>query len=108
MIPVERYQCILVLMEQRGAVSTNKLTEILSMSHITIRRDISKLEEQGLLVSILDGVRAVSRLTTESSHLTKSTLQSEKEQAIGTLAASHIAKNSCVYPDAGTTTLALV
>ncbi|HBT7065690.1 TPA: DeoR family transcriptional regulator, partial [Klebsiella pneumoniae] len=28
----------------------NELTEILGVSHMTIRRDVSKLEEQGLLV----------------------------------------------------------
>ncbi len=47
--------------EQRGAVSINELTEILGVSHMTIRRDVSKLEEQGLLVSVSGGVRAVSR-----------------------------------------------
>ena len=62
------------------------------MSHMTIRRDVSKLEEQGLLVSVSGGVRAVSRLAAEPSHLVKSTLQSEEKQAIGALAASHIAK----------------
>ncbi|HBR3729709.1 TPA: DeoR/GlpR transcriptional regulator, partial [Klebsiella pneumoniae] len=82
-------------------------TEILGVSHMTIRRDVSKLEEQGLLVSVSGGVRAVSRLAAEPSHLVKSTLQSEEKQAIGALAASHIAKNSCIYLDAGTTTLAL-
>lgn len=79
-------------MEQRGAVSINELTEILGVSHMTIRRDVSKLEEQGLLVSVSGGVRAVSRLAAEPSHLVKSTLQSEEKQAIGALAASHIAK----------------
>ncbi len=49
------------------------------MSHMTIRRDVSKLEEQGLLVSVSGGVRAVSRLAAEPSHLVKSTLQSEGE-----------------------------
>ncbi len=78
--------------EQRGAVSINELTEILGVSHMTIRRDVSKLEEQGLLVSVSGGVRAVSRLAAEPSHLVKSTLQSEEKQAIGALAASHIAK----------------
>ena len=107
MIPIERHQRILALVEQRGAVSINELTEILGVSHMTIRRDVSKLEEQGLLVSVSGGVRAVSRLATEPSHLVKSTLQSEEKQAIGALAASHIAKNSCIYLDAGTTTLAL-
>nr|QTX14667.1 Transcriptional regulator YgbI, DeoR family [Klebsiella pneumoniae] len=81
-------------MEQRGAVSINELTEILGVSHMTIRRDVSKLEEQGLLVSVSGGVRAVSRLAAEPSHLVKSTLQSEEKQAIGALAASHIAKKT--------------
>lgn len=47
MIPIERHQRILALVEQRGAVSINELTEILGVSHMTIRRDVSKLEEQG-------------------------------------------------------------
>ncbi|MBA1556029.1 DeoR family transcriptional regulator, partial [Klebsiella pneumoniae] len=46
-----------------------------------LRRDVSKLEEQGLLVSVSGGVRAVSRLAAEPSHLVKSTLQSEEKQA---------------------------
>ncbi len=79
MIPIERHQRILALVEQRGAVSINELTEILGVSHMTIRRDVSKLEEQGLLVSVSGGVRAVSRLAAEPSHLVKSTLQSEGE-----------------------------
>ena len=83
MIPIERHQRILALVEQRGAVSINELTEILGVSHMTIRRDVSKLEERGLLVSVSGGVRAVSRLATEPSHLVKSTLQSEEKQAIG-------------------------
>ena len=83
MIPIERHQRILALVEQRGAVSINELTEILGVSHMTIRRDVSKLEEQGLLVSVSGGVRAVSRLAAEPSHLVK------------------------IYLDAGTTTLAL-
>ena len=79
------------------------------MSHMTIRRDVSKLEEQGLLVSVSGAAYAPSAgwLAAEPSHLVKSTLQSEEKQAIGALAASHIAKNSCIYLDAGTTTPAL-
>lgn len=106
-IPIERHQSILALVEQRGAVSINELTETLGVSHMTIRRDVSKLEEEGLLVSVSGGVRAVSRLAIEPSHLVKSTLNSEEKQAIGALAAARIAKNSCIYLDAGTTTLAL-
>ncbi len=35
MIPIERHQRILALVEQRGAVSINELTEILGVSHMT-------------------------------------------------------------------------
>ncbi|WP_226568472.1 DeoR/GlpR family DNA-binding transcription regulator [Mangrovibacter yixingensis] len=107
MIPVERHQRILALLEQRGVVSISELTETLGVSHMTIRRDVSKLEEEGLLVSVSGGVRSVSRLATEPSHLIKSTLYSEEKKEIGRLAASKIARNSCIYLDAGTTTLAL-
>jgi predicted HTH transcriptional regulator len=55
-IPIERHQSILALVEQRGAVSINELTETLGVSHMTIRRDVSKLEEEGLLVSVSGGV----------------------------------------------------
>ncbi len=106
MIPIERHQRILALVEQRGAVSINELTEILGVSHMTIRRDVVNWRSRGCW-SASGGVRAVSRLAAEPSHLVKSTLQSEEKQAIGALAASHIAKNSCIYLDAGTTTLAL-
>jgi DeoR/GlpR family transcriptional regulator of sugar metabolism len=51
--------------------------------------------------------RAVSRLAIEPSHLVKSTLNSEGETGTGALAAARIAKNSCIYLDAGTTPLAL-
>lgn len=107
MIPIERHQKILALLDKRGAVSINELTETLAVSHMTIRRDISKLEDKGLLVSVSGGVRAVSRLAIEPSHLVKSTLNSDEKKAIGLLATGMIAKNSCIYLDAGTTTLAL-
>lgn len=107
MIPVERHQQILALVEQRGAVSINELTEMLGVSHMTIRRDVSKLEAKGLLLSVSGGIRAVSRLAIEPSHLVKCALNSEEKRAIGELAASRIVENSCIYLDAGTTTLAL-
>ncbi|VTP61229.1 Glycerol-3-phosphate regulon repressor [Serratia rubidaea] len=47
MIPVERHQQILALVAERGVVSIAELTERLAVSHMTIRRDLQKLEEQG-------------------------------------------------------------
>ena len=56
MIPVERQQRILQLLAERGVVSIVELTEWLQVSHMTIRRDIQKLEEQGRVLSVSGGV----------------------------------------------------
>ena len=107
MIPVERHQQILAMVAERGVVSFSKLTERLGVSHMTIRRDVQKLEEQGALLAVSGGVRSAERLAAEPSHLTKTSLYNAEKSAIGRYAAQHIPRNSCIYIDAGTTTLAL-
>ncbi|MEG3112357.1 DNA-binding transcriptional repressor YgbI [Pantoea sp. T14] len=107
MIPVERHQQILALVGERGVVSIAELTDRLGVSHMTIRRDVQKLEEQGAVLSVSGGVRSADRLAAEPSHLTKTALFNDEKNAIGRLAAQHIPRNSCIYLDAGTTTLAL-
>lgn len=107
MIPVERHQQILTLVQERGVVSIAELTERLAVSHMTIRRDLQKLEEQGAVLLVSGGVRSTERLSSEPSHLDKTSMFSQEKQAIGAAAARHIPRNSCIYLDAGTTTLAL-
>jgi DeoR/GlpR family transcriptional regulator of sugar metabolism len=68
---------------------------------------VQKLEEQGAVLSVSGGVRSADRLAAEPSHLTKSALYNEEKRAIGRTAARQIPRNSCIYLDAGTTTLAL-
>ncbi len=65
MIPVERQQQILHLLAERGAVSITELTERLQVSHMTIRRDIQKLEEQGRVLSVSGGVSLSERIKSE-------------------------------------------
>ncbi|WP_455820787.1 DNA-binding transcriptional repressor YgbI [Pseudomonas cerasi] len=107
MIPVERHQQILTLVQERGVVSIAELTERLAVSHMTIRRDLQKLEEQGAVLLVSGGVRSTERLSSEPTHLDKTSMFSLEKQIIGAAAARHIPRNSCIYLDAGTTTLAL-
>lgn len=107
MIPVERHQQILALIADRGVVSINELTERLNVSHMTVRRDVQKLEQDGLLLSVSGGVRSPERLASEPSHQDKSVMFSQQKAAIGRLAATAVPLNSCIYLDAGTTTLSL-
>lgn len=107
MIPTERHQKILALVAERGVVSIAEMTERLGVSHMTIRRDVQKLEEQGALLSVSGGVRSPDRLAAEPTHLAKTGMYSSEKTAIGRCAARTIPRNSCIYLDAGTTTLAL-
>lgn len=107
MIPVERHQQILALVSERGVVSIAELTELLGVSHMTIRRDLQKLEQQGTVIPVSGGVQASERLASEPSHQDKEAMFSQQKASIGKLAASLIPPNSCIYLDAGTTTLAL-
>jgi len=106
-IPVERHQQILALVAERGVISIAALTERLGVSHMTIRRDLQKLEAQGTVVTVSGGVQAAERVAIEPSHQDKEGMFSQQKAAIGQLAARQIPLNSCVYLDAGTTTLAL-
>ena len=66
-----------------------------------------KLEEEGLVVQVSGGVQAAKRLHIEPSHQVKENLMSEEKKRIGKKASAIIPKNSCIYLDAGTTSLAL-
>ncbi len=105
MIPAERQKKLLNLISQRGIVSINALVDILTVSHMTIRRDIQKLEEEGKVVSVSGGVQLLERLAVEPTHDDKSQLSHQQKVAIGAKATEFIPENSTIYLDAGTTTL---
>ncbi|WON78096.1 DNA-binding transcriptional repressor YgbI [Serratia sp. UGAL515B_01] len=107
MIPVERHQQILALVSERGVISIAELTERLGVSHMTIRRDLQKLEEQGAVLTVSGGVQSAERIAIEPSHQDKEGMFSQQKEAIGRLAAQQVPAHSCIYLDAGTTTLAL-
>lgn len=105
MIPAERQKRILNIVSEQNIVSINTLMEMLGVSHMTIRRDIQKLEEKGEVVSVSGGVQIQEKLAFEPTHTAKSLLfQAQKEQ-IGLCAAKRIPENATIYLDAGTTTL---
>ncbi|KAB0676611.1 DeoR/GlpR family DNA-binding transcription regulator [Aeromonas caviae] len=107
MIPVERQQRILQLLAERGVVSIVELTDWLQVSHMTIRRDIQKLEEQGRVLSVSGGVSLSQRIKSEPSHAAKRSLMQGAKLAIARLAAAQVSEGSTVYLDAGTTSLEL-
>ena len=56
MIPAERQKTLLNLISKQSVISINNLVNILGVSHMTVRRDIQKLEEDGKVISVSGGV----------------------------------------------------
>src|SRR5437763_7364867 len=48
-LPAERHRAIRQLLKERQVVRVSKLSELLGVSEVTIRRDLEDLEQQGVL-----------------------------------------------------------
>ena len=105
MIPAERQKTLLNLISKQSVISINNLVNILGVSHMTVRRDIQKLEEDGKVISVSGGVQLLERLSSEPTHDDKSLLATTEKTAISKKAVELIQEHSTIYLDAGTTTL---
>src|SRR5262245_40333100 len=61
MIPEERRRKILELVNQTARVTVDDLSESLKTSRETVRRDLSRLSDQGLLRKIHGGAKAAQQ-----------------------------------------------
>ncbi len=105
MIPAERQRTILSLLSHQEVLSISDLTKHLNVSHMTVRRDIVKLESSGKVISVSGGVQLAQALHVELSHDAKVEQQADEKAHIGKIAATLIDKNTTIYLDAGTTSL---
>jgi DeoR/GlpR family transcriptional regulator of sugar metabolism len=105
MIPAERHKIILSLLSQQDVISINELVDNLAVSHMTIRRDIAKLEKDGKVLSVSGGVQLTTILHNEPSHDAKAHQNAAEKAVIGKLASQFVPENASVYLDAGTTSL---
>jgi DeoR/GlpR family transcriptional regulator of sugar metabolism len=85
-------------------VSVEQLKDEFNTSEVTIRKDLSALEANGLLLRKYGGAVA---LPTESSELTDTEV-SKRKQAIGQAAAALIKDHNRIVIDSGSTTSALL
>ena len=105
MLAQERFERILEILREKQSVTVVELTEKLNTSESTIRRDLTELNRQGLLIKVHGGATAIkSVLSREEEVITKSKKQQEEKRKIAKYAASLINKEDIVYLDAGTTT----
>ncbi|HAR80472.1 MAG TPA: DeoR family transcriptional regulator [Succinivibrionaceae bacterium] len=108
MIPAQRQQRIVSLLEERGGViSINDLVDLLGVSHMTIRRDLMLLEQEKMVDSVSGGVRLHNQLIHDPTLQMKENFATEEKNRIGKEAAKYVQDGQCIYLDEGTTSLAL-
>lgn len=104
MIPYERQQKILSIIEEKELVKIDELQEIFeNVSVSTLRRDLKELEKNRKIESLSGG--AVKKISTvgEIPISTRNTLQSEKKEKIANMAAELICDGDTIYLDSGST-----
>jgi DeoR/GlpR family transcriptional regulator of sugar metabolism len=108
LIPDQRREALMRLLHQQPVLSVLQLTDLLGVSHMTVRRDIAALEREGRAVSVPGGVRLASGLRSEPSFQEKTTTETSQKRAIAAHARTLLRNDMTVYLDAGTTTGSLV
>jgi DeoR family transcriptional regulator, fructose operon transcriptional repressor len=106
LIPADRLQVIADLVRERGSVRGRELADALGVTDETIRRDLSRLEEQGVVRRAHGGAVAL-RSTDETDTSFRLREHAAEKVAIGKRAAELVRDRSSIVLDSGTTTLCL-
>lgn len=102
-ISTDRHQHILHQLEKQGSVTVNDLCQELSVSTVTIRKDLKLLEEKNLLYRTHGGATASNPYIADRPVNEKLLMQATEKQVIGHYAATLIERNDCILIASGTT-----
>lgn len=107
MLTQDRQSKILSILNKQGSVTVSRLTEILSASESTVRRDLTALASEGKLKKLHGGAAAINQefVRFEDNIEEKLTKHIDEKLKIAEYAASQIQDDDFVFIDAGTTTL---
>ena len=107
MLREERKQQILDYIIVQKSVQVNELSSILNVSVATIRRDLSEMEEEGLVRRVHGGAVSLDGFG-EPPILQRKNKQSEDKRRIGEAAAGLVEDGETIIITSGTTTEAMV
>ena len=105
MLAEERRQHILMLLDQKGAITVAELCERFGVSEMTVRRDLAALERRGLLRRVHGGAVSARGRSYEPPFLVRSGQRVAEKQRIAEAAVRLIHDGDSIALDVGTTTL---
>lgn len=103
----DRRSKIIELLEQKGSVQVDELVGLFGVSHVTIRKDLTELEDRGLLHRTHGGATFAHKSLFNPSFREKLHLQQNEKLSIAQAALEYIEEGDTLILDAGTTTLML-
>ncbi len=104
-LPAERHNQILQTLKDQGFVTVSGLSEVLDVSDVTVRRDLSYLENQNLLQRTHGGATTRSLIVRDRPVSEKASQHADEKQRIGAAAAALIEDHDRVIFASGTTVL---
>lgn len=101
---IKRHKKILELIKLEGHVRCLDLSKLFGVSEITIRRDLSLLENKKLLERTHGGAISIKRLFKEVNYRSRSNLEIDNKESIAKIAAELIKDGDTVFINGGSTT----
>lgn len=102
---VKRRVAIMDRLNKSGQVDVNTLSQELGVSEVTIRNDLSRLEQKHMLVRARGGAFKIDRVGIDLTISDKIGHYYEEKRKIGQAAAALIKEGDTIILDSGTTTL---
>jgi DeoR family fructose operon transcriptional repressor len=100
----ERRNQIVALLKKKQRASVTELSQVFKIGEATIRRDLSDLEERGLVQRTHGGVLIMENIAFESSVKERATQNRETKERIARFIAHFVHNNETLMIDAGSTT----
>ena len=101
----ERQNHIRNMLNSTGTVTVNEIMQELSVSDMTVRRDLSEMAQRGLLIRTHGGAQRIysDESGLERSHLEKKRLQEAEKNDIANLTAAQVSDGETIFIGPGTT-----
>ncbi|QDL56301.1 DeoR/GlpR family DNA-binding transcription regulator [Rhodoferax aquaticus] len=102
-----RQLTLLSVVQDKGAVTVEQLAETLGVTLQTVRRDVQRLADEGLLARFHGGVRVPSSTVENIAHQQRESLHAEGKQRIARCIADAVPNDCSLILNIGTTTEAI-
>lgn len=107
MLEETRKARLIDLIKEKGEITVNELSKALDVTGTTIRKDLSELENLGMIVRTHGGALLPSHTKVEWNFIQKSQQHVEEKSVIAKKALEFVKPGDSVILDSGTTTLAM-